>query len=175
MGAHADALVHLGRATIGFTERICADIPADRFASLIRNESGPVHANHPAFAVGHLALYPPALLEGLGKDPAHAACPPGYAELFAAGVDCREDQEGSIYPPKDEILGVFTKGHSALLDAIGSLDDDALTAQNPREGQLREMFPTLGGALALMLGSHAMLHLGQISTWRRCAGFGSAM
>jgi hypothetical protein len=36
------------------------------------------------------------------------------------------------------------------------------------------MFPTVGGAVNFLCGGHNMMHLGQISTWRRAAGLGSA-
>jgi len=175
MGAHVDTIVRLGKTSVGYAERLCEDIPGERFARLIAGASGPVQSNHPAFVIGHLSLYPRMLMEGLGVDPAPTEAPAGYQDLFAAGAECRDDPRGTLYPAKSELVECFSRAHGAALDEIAKLDDEALTGPNPREGRSREMFPTLGGALAFMLGSHVMIHLGQISTWRRCEGLGPVM
>jgi hypothetical protein len=36
------------------------------------------------------------------------------------------------------------------------------------------MFPTIGGAVNFLLVGHVQMHLGQVSTWRRVMGLGSA-
>jgi hypothetical protein len=42
-------------------------------------------------------------------------------------------------------------------------------------GRMSEMLPTLGAAMMFMCGSHLQMHLGQVSSWRRAMGLGSAM
>jgi hypothetical protein len=39
---------------------------------------------------------------------------------------------------------------------------------------MTERFPTLGSVHAFYCGGHIMMHLGQMSAWRRMMGLGSA-
>jgi hypothetical protein len=41
-------------------------------------------------------------------------------------------------------------------------------------GRMTELFPTLGSLYNFYVGGHMMMHLGQISTWRRMMGLGAA-
>ncbi|MEY4102879.1 MAG: hypothetical protein RL461_81, partial [Planctomycetota bacterium] len=43
------------------------------------------------------------------------------------------------------------------------------------EGVFKERFPVLGQAVLFLCNNHQMMHLGQISAWRRVMGLGSAM
>ena len=48
------------------------------------------------------------------------------------------------------------------------------TPPNPSGGRMTELFPTLGSMHAFYTGGHIMMHLGQISAWRRMQGLGAA-
>jgi hypothetical protein len=39
---------------------------------------------------------------------------------------------------------------------------------------MRELFPTIGSVQAFYCGGHMMMHLGQMSAWRRMEGLGTA-
>ncbi|MEO0630202.1 MAG: hypothetical protein AAFY46_05680, partial [Planctomycetota bacterium] len=54
------------------------------------------------------------------------------------------------------------------------VDDAALAAPTPVE-RYRQRFPTVMCAVDFLITSHQMLHLGQLSAWRRIKGLGSAM
>ncbi|MEX2217900.1 MAG: DinB family protein [Phycisphaerales bacterium] len=123
---------------------------------------------------GHLSLYPARWLADAGLDGSVAAAPANYAELFAAGKECLDDESG-LYPPMAGIVETFKRVHTAALERLGSLPDERLREPNPREGRMREMFPTLGGLLMFYMTSHMMMHIGQISAWRRCMGLGPVM
>ena len=45
--------------------------------------------------------------------------------------------------------------------------------ENPNE-RMRAKFPTNGAMLAFYVGGHFMLHMGQLSAWRRAVGLGPA-
>jgi len=149
-------------------------IEAGRFARLIQADGRPVASNHPAYAYGHLSIYPTRICSMLGIEGAPGN-PSGFEELFEMGSECRDDPDGAIYPPMDAITSHYLNGHESLLSAIGELDDAMLDRPNPREGRLREMFPTVGSMVAFLVGPHAMAHLGQVSAWRRFEGLGPVM
>lgn len=175
MGDFAETLVRGGRFSLRMADMLLADIRAETFARQPSFSERIIHTNHPAFVYGHLATYPAGWLTVAGLNATPGAAPANYAELFAAGKECRDDPDGTIYPPMDEIVATFRRVHAGALDALPALSDDQLRGPNPREGRIREMFPTLGGLMMFYMTSHMMLHLGQVSTWRRCFGLGSAM
>jgi len=155
------------------TKGLVNDIPAESFARLPKADGTTVTINHPAFALGHLTLYPSKMLAAFGLDPTPLDPPSGYEELFAPGVECQDDPEGSIYPSKDETLAAFFDRHEKCVETIKGLRDEDF--ERPLEVErYREAFGTAGGLSSFMLGAHAGFHLGQISAWRRAMGMGSA-
>lgn len=164
-----DALVNTGRRVAGLARKLEADIEARRFARFADGRLGPIVANHPAFVYGHLALYPAFVsrLLGLNLD---IAPPQAWGDLFGAGRECKDDPDGSIYPDRDEILDRYHGTHEALLDAMSGVDPAKLAEPGPNERA-----PTVLAAVDFMIGGHAMFHLGQVSTWRRIEGLGSAL
>jgi hypothetical protein len=148
-------------------ETLAADIPAAQFTQ----KSHPT-INHPAFCYGHLAIYPDKVLAMLGMED-KAAPKDGYEDLFKAGVEC-VPQDGR-YPEKDEIMAYYLDRHRALSAALPGADPERLAAVNPAEGRFREMCPTIGSAVNFLAVGHHMMHLGQVSSWRRTVGLGSAM
>jgi hypothetical protein len=93
-------------------------------------------------------------------------------DLFKNGAVCL-DQPG-LYAGKDVLVATFFERQRLAIQAFTSADDKTLQAENPAEGRFKEMFPTIGGAVAFLLAGHVMMHLGQISGWRRAMGLGSA-
>jgi hypothetical protein len=158
---------HTLRMTLMYAERLLADIPEDRFAHMPFPK-----LNHPAFNVGHLSLYPNRLFTMLGR-PDLVIDKPGYPALFQAGTECVE-QDGR-YPSKDELVSYYLERYRAMLAHLPEISDETLARDNPVEGRSREMFPTIGAAMCFLLNNHHMVHLGQISAWRRVMGLGSAM
>lgn len=175
MGHLGAALEPAARRVLTLADILLKDIRAEDFG---RQPSAPgggiIRTNHPAFVYGHLAIYPTRILEFMGRDGAALVPTEKYTNLFAAGKECLHDPERSIYPPMDEIVGSFKRGHDAVLAALGSVDDDAFSSETPHEG-MRARFPTVGSAVTFLVCAHTMMHLGQVSAWRRCMGLGSAM
>ncbi|MCA9051705.1 MAG: hypothetical protein KDA89_23365 [Planctomycetaceae bacterium] len=156
--------------SVGYAERLLKDIPADRFARFAANAEGTVNSNHAAFVYGHLCLYPERIVKQLGKDSAGVAVPEKYTLLFSKDARCQDDPEGSVYPAADEITEFFFRGYRLAAEALREADDATLQQPNPMPGPMAEKFPTLGSMHNFYVGGHMMLHLGQLSAWRRMWG-----
>lgn len=157
------------RLMVSLADGLLKDVTPEMFA---RKPEG-VDCNTPAFCLGHLAIYPEMILEMLGEgDKAQDA--ERYKELFDHGKECEDDADASKYPPMDEVLERFKSRHEAAISAIERASDETLAKENPSEG-MRDRFPTVGGMCGFLLSAHVSFHLGQMSTWRRCMGLGSAM
>ena len=150
-----------------YASRLIEEIPAERFGRFASPGGQVVEANHPAFILGHLCLYPQQVLDFLGQDPAPIKPPENYTELFSKKAKCQDDADGSLYPHKEELVAFFMNAHEAALDTIREATEEQLLSGNPVDTPLRKVAPTLGGLLTFYLTSHVMTHLGQLSTWRR--------
>jgi len=159
---------------LGYADRILKDIPAEKFARFASGIDGPITSNHPAFVFGHLCIYAPRVLEQLGRDNSRYIVPDTYDELFSPSAVCEDDSDGSKYPPMDSILAQFRGSYDAAKQALRDTDDAVFTVPNPGEGRMKELFPTLGSMHAFYVGGHFMVHMGQISAWRRMMGMPAA-
>lgn len=162
------------RLGLSLTEKLLAEVEADVFGQFARPGGMTVRSNHPAFVLGHLCLYPSRVMQLLGYPAGQTSAPASYDALFKAGVECRDDPQGLIYPPMTEIVEKFFAGHRAAIAAVEEAGDEVFFKPNPTEGRSRELFPTIGAAIGFYLGGHVQLHLGQFSAWRRMMGLGSA-
>lgn len=156
------------RNCLGYGQMLLAGIPADQFSHMPHP-----NMNHPAFCVGHLSIYPNQTLELLGVPEHRVEIPPSYSELFEMDVKCVE-QDGR-YPEKDELVGYYTAAYEAAIAGLGAVDESVFARETDFEGRFKQMCPTVGSTMAFMLLAHHMVHLGQISAWRRAIGMGSAM
>ena len=172
MGQLGKTMANSGKAMLWYAETLLKDIDAADFARKPMGADGEIDTNHPAFIFGHLAIYPSWLLESMGQEPGPASVPDTYKELFGHTADCRSD--AGVYPDKEEIVTNFFNGYRHVLSVVETTDDEIFARELPYEN-MRDFFPTVGDMVDFMLGAHAMGHLGQLSTWRRCMGLGSAM
>ncbi len=153
--------------TLGYGEALLKDIPAEKFA-----HSPVPNLNHPAFNIGHLSLYPDHIFKLMGR-PELTKPKEGWEDRFKAGAVCENDP--SKYPGKEELVAHYLDRYRALAEFLREEADDVLERDNPAEGRFKEIFPTMGIVINFMANNHQMMHLGQISTWRRMIGLGSAM
>ncbi len=175
MGNIASAIVPSGNLSQAYAERLLNGIDNATFARFPAPGGKIIQTNHPAFVFGHLAMYPCRVMDMLGLPRGVTAPPDLWEGLFKAGVECRDDPNGTIYPVMQRIVSFHKAGYEAAIEAIKSATDEQLAAPNPGEGRMKELFPTVGALCGFILGAHPMSHYGQVSAWRRCMGLGSAM
>jgi len=178
MGQYASIIADAAERSQALAPKLLAGVTPQTFARKPQlqkdGKAYVVDTNHPAFVYGHLAIYPMRLLAMMGLDPKPLVVSETYVELFKAGAPCLDDAEGRIYPAMEEIVGHYTRGYAGAIKALREIDDARLLEPNPDE-QRRQFFPTIGHAAVFLLNNHVMMHLGQVSAWRRCWGLPSAM
>ncbi|MCA9086039.1 MAG: hypothetical protein KDA81_18405 [Planctomycetaceae bacterium] len=153
------------KLSLSYAERLRKDIPDDRFARFALGRDGLVESNHAAFVFGHLSLYPARILKELGKAPQPA--PENFMSVFSKDAKCVDDPEGKIYPGAEAITSYFFGGYRAVLEVLPEVSNEILEQPNPLGGPMAEKFPTMGSMHNFYVGGHMMLHLGQLSAWRR--------
>jgi hypothetical protein len=158
--------------SLGYAERLLRGVAPERAARFAAPGGAVVESNHPVFIYGHLSLYAPKMLRLIG----HPAPPvPGGFELvFSKDAKCVDDGDGTFYPPLDQVVAFFLEGHRMTTGALRSAAAATFEEANPAEGRMKELFPTIGSVEAFYCGGHMMMHLGQLSAWRRMEGLGSA-
>ncbi len=155
---------------MNYTKRLLQDVRADQFARFACPGGQTVRSNHPAFILGHLCSYGPRIVEQLGGDAAAVRPPEQFTCLFAKDSSCQDDPNGTIYPAMDVIVNHYFAGYQAAIDTLCRTDDSVLLQPNPIEGRMTELFSTMGAMHAFYVGGHLMMHLGQMSAWRRMMG-----
>ena len=158
--------------SLGYAERLLRDVPAARFPRLAAPGGRLVESNHPAFIYGHLSLYAPKILQQIGH-PAPAV-PDQFEVRFSKDAHCVDDPDLDLYPPMAEVVEFFTEGHRMVSAALRSTPDEVFQQPNPAAGRMRELFPTIGSVQTFYCGGHMMMHLGQMSAWRRMEGMPAA-
>jgi hypothetical protein len=160
------------KLSLGYGRKLLTDVPADKFARFATGENGLVESNHPAFVYGHLSLYSPRVVEQLGGDVSAITPTEKYVELFDQTATCVDDPDGSIYPAMSEVTERLFAAQEAAIEILRNTPDEKLTAAN--ENKMKERFTTVGSMMAFYLGGHFMIHMGQISAWRRIMNLGPA-
>jgi hypothetical protein len=163
-----------GDLCLGYAERLLKDIPLADFARFATLRGQVIESNHPAFIVGHLSLYGHSVVEHLGGPAAADSIPAGFEELFSKNATCQNDLDGTLYPDAEMVCDTFYGGYRQAVIALRASDDGAFAKDNPAQGPIKERFPTLGGMLSFYMSGHMMVHLGQLSAFRRMIGLGSA-
>lgn len=158
---------------LGYAERLLKDVRPEQFGAFARCSGAAVESNHPAFIYGHLSLYAPRIISELGGNLGTLEPSDTFNQLFSKDAKCIDDTDGTIYPSMDEILTAFRQGHEAAVKELEQAVDSIFLKDNPNDG-MRKLFPTLGAMHAFYVGGHLMLHMGQMSAWRRVQGLGAA-
>jgi hypothetical protein len=170
VGPMIAASVRLG---LGYAERLLKDVTPEQFPRYAKIGGTVIESNHPAFIYGHLSLYPSRVIEQVGGDPAEFSPSAKFEQLFSKDARCVDDADGSIYPPMDEVTSALLRGYRAAAAALEGASDEVFSDENPNEA-MRGTFPTKGAVLGFYVGGHFMLHMGQMSAWRRAMGMGPA-
>lgn len=140
------------------------DVADDRMA-----EQPAPSVNHPAWVLGHLALTTDFMASLLDLD---SHCPPAWRDLFGGGTQPKPDR--ALYPDKATLLDTLAAGHERNAEAFTAFDPARMDEPigNPR---MAKRLPTVGAWLIFGMGHHEMLHLGQLSAWRRVLGLPGVM
>lgn len=120
--------------------------------------------NTPRWILGHLAVAGDFAAKWSGA-PAH--CPKEWYPAFGPGS--KPEAPPSPPPTKQELLAVIEKIHAAVTAAVKVATPEALAKPHTFQPVL-EAFPTIADFLAHLMTTHPMLHLGQLSVWRRLRG-----
>jgi hypothetical protein len=174
MALVADIITANLKVSLDVGQAMLNGVTPEMFARFPTKDGKAVNTNHPAFVYGHLSLYGARMLTLVGRDNPVAAAPAGFDALFKAGVECQDDPTGKVYPAMPVVMDAFLKANKTALEGLAGVADDVFARPNPAEGRFKEMFPTVGGAVAFLAGSHLMDHFGQVSAWRRFMGLGRA-
>jgi hypothetical protein len=179
MSVYTDSIANGAKFTMGYAKLLTAGvtpaIAARKPAFETTTGSKVIDCNHPTFVFGHLSLYASRIYT-LAQDeaPAAAVAPAAWSDLFKAGVECKDDPKGNIYPEWSTIWDQYTTAYDLAIAKMISMPDSFFAQPHP-DAKARERFPTLGASMLFLFNNHQMMHLGQISTWRRCMGLPAAM
>lgn len=167
MTSSAQFLASNLRLTLGYADGLAKDIPTEKFA----HKPHPT-MNHPAWCFGHLALYPDRTFGMLLGRTDLAKPNERFTKLFEPGSACEADS--GQYPAKDEIMKELRERHAVMLDYLETVDDEVMERPTTHE-RYAARFPKVGHAVHFLFSNHIMMHLGQVSAWRRAAGLPSVM
>ncbi len=174
MGALAAVIVPPANLTLSYAEGMLKDVRSETFARKPNLGGKVIDTNHPAWVYGHLSIYAGKICQLTGMDPGPTANPTGWEDLFKNGTPSTDDVTGKIFPPMEAITRHYFAGYRHVIAKLPEIDDAILQRPNPMGGRMSELMPTIGAAVNFLLSGHPMSHFGQISTWRRCMGLGSA-
>lgn len=170
MGQIGNMIADTASVGVRNATRLVSAIAPDRFARLAAPAGQTVVSNHPAFALGHLCLYPAKVLAALGQDVSPVQAPAKFEELFSKEAVCRDDADGTLYPPASQIIEFFSSSYAQAMAALRAASDEQLAAPNPYDTPMRQLCPTVGALVNFYMTGHVTLHLGQVSAWRRMEG-----
>ena len=175
MSVTAETINATAARGLGLAGMMLQGVKPDMFARLPVQDGRPVQTNHAAFVFGHLSIYPSRIFLAGGEDPEPVRIPEAHEEVFKVGSVCHDDPDGTVYPAMDEVVKSFQRGYSEVLKLVAGWDEEKLGGRHELGEAYQNMFPTLGVVTNFLLTSHVMMHLGQVSAWRRMMGLGSAM
>lgn len=155
-----------------YAERLTKGIPVELAATKPVVEGKLIEINHPVFVFGHLSLYPVQIAKMLALPSEAMEIPESYPALFKIGAACLDDRERKIYPAFEDLCSHFFRATDQLIKLFSDVNSANLDKELEDQGR-RERFGTVGAFAAYILLAHPQVHLGQVSSWRRCVGLGA--
>lgn len=155
-----DQLLRLYDFTLGYVDSLLADVPEEEMAT--QPAAG---VNPPAWIVGHLAVVNDWVGQRLGLE---ASLPEAWGAEFGPGSSALPASDAG-YPSKDELLAALRSSHARVRQAVAGVDLATLTDPSPIT-QIAKALPTVGDLVAHCLSTHAAMHAGHLSNWRRQTG-----
>ena len=172
MGTLAQVVTASQMPLKSYAEGLLKGVTPDIFARMPTGPDGMIVTNHPAFILGHLSIYPAFVMQFCGIEDSGITNPEGFDALFTHETICKDDPEGTIYPAMEVVTSHFFTAHEVAFARLAELSDEQLTAPHGLEDEYFAKWPTRAEVAAFMVGPHPFLHIGQLSTWRRCMGLG---
>ncbi len=160
-------------ASIGYADRLKAGLTHETFARFASPGGCVVESNHPSFVYGHLSLYPVRIVTELGAEASAIVPSDRFQEVYSPSVQCEDDPEGTLYPPMDAVMSAFFDNYALAMTTLRETPDEKFAAANSLD-RMKERFPTIGAMHNFYCGGHIMMHLGQLSAWRRMMGLAAA-
>lgn len=154
--------------TLDLARRLCDGVDCARCAELPYPD-----AKHAAWTLSHLSIasgMAAAFLDPDAGDGPMAGVPEAWAAVSAPGV--APSDERAKYAKLDELVAELERVHALSADRFTNASDEYLAAPFPEESY-RAFWPTVGDGAFYMLAHHEAYHLGQMSQWRRAAGYPS--
>ncbi len=168
--------MHLGeimacsaKQALSYTEKLLTGLPREKFARFACPASEPIVSNHPSFILGHLSLYAPKILSDVGVTTDGISIPTSFNAVYSKDAKCVDDPDGVIYPAMEEVVETYFESYRIAMERIKNVPNEAYDKPNLNTAAISR-FPTIGSMHAFYLSGHLMLHLGQLSAWRRAAG-----
>lgn len=124
------------------------------------------NAHSAVWILAHLAIATDYVLMNLGQKGAvskewHKRFGPGSSELTA----------GEARPSKAELLSAIEAGHARVVEAVRNPDPALLAKPHPVKVLDGTPIVTVDHLIGHLMTTHAAVHMGQLSLWRRCAGY----
>ncbi len=145
---------------LGYIQRLSADIEDQQ---LDWSPQPGVHSA--AWILSHLAIATDYALMNLGQKP---ALPKEWHKRFGPGSN--ELSAGEGRPGKAELLEALAAGHARVKEAVKSVKSENLQGAHPVKVLDGTPIKTVEHLIAHLMTTHAAIHVGQLSFWRRCAG-----
>ncbi|QEL17289.1 DinB family protein [Limnoglobus roseus] len=149
------------RFVLSHITKACADIPEEQM------REQPHGVNPPVWILGHIITTTNTVLKVIGQP---TVGPAEYRDWF--GPNTKLDAMPAELPSKSQLLGHLSELSERILVEVSNLTEDDLTKPNTL-GFRPEQLPTMRDVFEVLLFTHPMLHVGQLSTWRRLQGLPS--
>lgn len=148
------------RSTFTITDMVVQSYVGDMTDAELLTRPG-AGCNHIAWQLGHL-ISSEANLVNMLKEGSALELPEGFADKHAK--DATGSDDASQFCTKDEYLALYEKTRKNTLATLEQMSAEDLDAPGPE--QFGPMCPTMG-ALAILIASHPMMHVGQFVPVRR--------
>jgi uncharacterized damage-inducible protein DinB len=158
MKAH-DAIVQMLDTARFVTTTYLSDLSDEEL--LVRPVPG---AHHIAWQLGHLLHSECSMIEGVQTGTA-PQLPPGFAKYHSK--EAASDDVPEHFLSKGEYLILMTRVREVTRSLLMQFSEDQLDIPGPEA--MRSYAPTIG-AVFLMIGSHEIMHSGQLAVVRRKLG-----
>lgn len=145
---------------LGYIKRLTSDIEDEKLAW---SPQPGVHSA--AWILSHLAIATDYALMNLGQKP---ALPKEWHKRFGPGSP--ELAPGEARPTRAELLDALTAGQARVIEAAKTAKPENMQGPHPVKVLEGTPIKTVEQLVAHLMTTHAAVHTGQLSFWRRCAG-----